>query len=95
MVGDHNILHGEFNSTEREVFILTNSRALPPVGAKKLIEKICKNVELAAQAAGKEFETVLRGDSTIRGHFPDEPETIEAILVKDKTDEWILAPFLY
>jgi hypothetical protein len=94
-VWDHDTLSREFSSTEKGFFILTNSRALPPVEAKKLMETICKNVEHAAQVAGKEFEIVLRGDSTLRGHFPDEPETVEAILGKEKTDAWILAPFFY
>ncbi|KAG0650354.1 L-threonate dehydrogenase [Hyphodiscus hymeniophilus] len=94
-VWDRDTLQNEMESSERGFFILTNSRALPPAEAKKLIETICKNVEYAARTAGKEFEIVLRGDSTLRGHFPDEPETVEATLGKGDTDAWILAPFFY
>jgi hypothetical protein len=94
-VWDQDTLQQEFSITKKGFFILTNSRALPPEEAKKLITTICKNVESAAQATAKEFEIVLRGDSTLRGHFPDEPETVEEILGKGKTDAWILAPFFY
>lgn len=37
------------------------------------------------------FEIVLRGDSTLRGHFPDEPEAAEDVI--GAVDGWILAPF--
>jgi hypothetical protein len=94
-VWDHDTLRHEFSITRKGFFILTNSRALPPEEAKKLIKTICKNVERAAQVTAKEFEIVVRGDSTLRGHFPDEPETVEEILGKGKTDAWILAPFFY
>jgi hypothetical protein len=94
-VWDHDALQREFLMTKKGFFILTNSRALPPAEAKKLITAICRNVENAAQAAGKEFEIVLRGDSTLRGHFPDKPETVEEILGKGNVDAWILAPVFY
>jgi len=92
-VWDHDTLCRELCITEKGFFILTNSRALPPVEARKLLTKICQNVEKAAQHTGKSFEVVLRGDSTLRGHFPDEPEVIEEVL--GKTDAWILAPFFF
>jgi len=94
-VWDLDTLQSEFSVAQRGFFILTNSRALPPAEAQKLITAICKNIEKAAKATGKEFEIVLRGDSTLRGHFPEEPETVEEILGKGKMDAWILAPFFY
>lgn len=92
-VWDHETLCQELSITNKGFFILTNSRALPPVEARKLITVICQNVEKAAKQAGKLFEIVLRGDSTLRGHFPDEPEVVEEVL--GKTDAWILAPFFF
>jgi uncharacterized protein YgbK (DUF1537 family) len=59
------------------------------------METICKNVEHAARAAGREFEIVLRGDSTLRGHFPEELEIVESVLGQGKIDGWVLAPFFY
>ena len=72
-------------------FILTNSRALHPDGAHKLITEICSNLKEAAQQTRIDVEIVLRGDSTLRGHFPVEPEAVESVL--GKSDVWLLAPF--
>lgn len=72
-------------------FILTNSRALPSDEARSLILTICENVKAAAATCNAEFEIVLRGDSTLRGHLPEEPEAAEAAL--GAFDAWILAPF--
>ncbi|KAF2475963.1 uncharacterized protein BDR25DRAFT_379592 [Lindgomyces ingoldianus] len=86
-------LTNEFNITKpgSGFFILTNSRALHPPAARALMVEICQNLKQAAAAAGKTFEVVLRGDSTLRGHFPIEPEAVEEVL--GKSDAWILAPF--
>ncbi|EON97665.1 putative uncharacterized oxidoreductase ygbj protein [Phaeoacremonium minimum UCRPA7] len=72
-------------------FILTNSRALHPGPARELIVEICTNLQAASKAAGTTFEVVLRGDSTLRGHFPLEPEAAESVL--GEADAWILCPF--
>lgn len=40
--------------------------------ASLLTKEICRNVEAAAKAVkGIDFTIVLRGDSTLRGHFPE------------------------
>lgn len=72
-------------------FILTNSRALHPPAAKALMIEICTNLKSASAKANVPFEIVLRGDSTLRGHFPLEPEAAEEVL--GQADAWILAPF--
>lgn len=87
------VLKAEFESTVSGsgFFILTNSRALHPPAARELTIEICQNLKEAAAQAGKRFEVVLRGDSTLRGHFPVEPEAVEEAL--GASDAWILAPF--
>lgn len=72
-------------------FILTNSRALHPEPARALIQDICRNLQAASHATGRPFEVVLRGDSTLRGHFPLEPEAVESVL--GAADAWVLCPF--
>ena len=72
-------------------FILTNSRALHPEPARRLIQEICRNLQAASAAVGRAFEVVLRGDSTLRGHFPLEPDAVESVL--GVADAWILCPF--
>ncbi|CAI5998030.1 unnamed protein product [Closterium sp. NIES-64] len=86
-------------------FILTNSRALPTQQAAALTRTICSNVVTAAQQAGilssssggkdpgcRGITLILRGDSTLRGHFPQEVEAAEAALGK-AVDAWVVCPF--
>ncbi|KAK7721759.1 hypothetical protein SLS57_005108 [Botryosphaeria dothidea] len=72
-------------------FILTNSRALHAPDARELVAEICRNLRVAGERAGRAFEVVLRGDSTLRGHFPDEPEVVEQEL--GASSAWVLSPF--
>jgi uncharacterized protein YgbK (DUF1537 family) len=92
-VWDYETLCAELLDSKSGFFILTNSRALPGPEAKELISKICQNISKAAQDTGKKFQIVLRGDSTLRGHFPEEPDAVEDIL--GQADAWILAPFFF
>ena len=92
-VWDKGTLIEEFKQTPRGggFFILTNSRALHPPQAKELMHEICTNLKAAAAEVGVQFEIVSRSDSTLRGHFPLEPEAAEDVL--GKADAWILCPF--
>ncbi|KAL5338192.1 NADP-dependent oxidoreductase domain-containing protein [Aspergillus crustosus] len=90
-VWNEEVLTQEFQQCKKGFFILTNSRALPTAEARELIREICTAVKEAATKTHKQFEIVLRGDSTLRGHFPDEPQVAEEVI--GKVDGWILAPF--
>ena len=42
------------------------------VQASELIKEICVNLRTASESAGNaDYTVVLRGDSTLRGHFPE------------------------
>ena len=90
-VWDAETLEYEFSLNPTGFFILTNSRALPSAEARQLILEICQNVKAAAAKSNKAFEIVLRGDSTLRGHLPEEPEAVEEAL--GLFDGWVLTPF--
>lgn len=92
-VWDVPTLKAEFAATRAGsgFFILTNSRALHAEDARQLVTEICLNLKAASDATGKPFEVVLRGDSTLRGHFPDECDVVEEVL--GEADAWVLAPF--
>jgi uncharacterized protein YgbK (DUF1537 family) len=83
----------EFQSNSPGFFILTNSRALPPSEAETLIRTICTNVAEAARATGTKVDIVLRGDSTLRGHFPLEPDVAQSVF--GPADALVLAPFFF
>ncbi|KAK9777963.1 putative Four-carbon acid sugar kinase nucleotide binding domain-containing protein [Seiridium cardinale] len=92
-VWDTPTLVSEFRATKTGggFFILTNSRALHPGPARALITEICANLKAASAETGTPFEIVLRGDSTLRGHFPLEAEAAEDVL--GVADAWLLCPF--
>ncbi|XP_050225741.1 uncharacterized protein LOC126675181 isoform X2 [Mercurialis annua] len=73
-------------------FILTNSRALSSEKASALIKNICRNLSDAAKSVENvEYTVVLRGDSTLRGHFPEEADAVVSVL--GQMDAWIICPF--
>ncbi|KAI1076890.1 hypothetical protein F5B20DRAFT_305767 [Whalleya microplaca] len=92
-VWDVPTLISEFRTTQPGggFFILTNSRALHPGPARVLITEICTNLKAASQETNTHFEIVLRGDSTLRGHFPLEAEAAEDVL--GVANAWLLCPF--
>jgi uncharacterized protein YgbK (DUF1537 family) len=61
-------------------FVLTNSRALTARQTEALHREIALNIVSAAQATGKDYLVVSRGDSTLRGHYPLETETLRDTL---------------
>ncbi|EAW22329.1 uncharacterized protein NFIA_010100 [Aspergillus fischeri NRRL 181] len=83
----------EFQQDSPGFFILTNSRALPPLEAEKLIRSICENVLEAARSTSQTVDIVLRGDSTLRGHFPLEADVAQSVF--GPADAWVLAPFFF
>ncbi|GKV23274.1 hypothetical protein SLEP1_g33022 [Rubroshorea leprosula] len=72
-------------------FILTNSRSLSSEKASALIKDICTNLLTASKSVEIDYTVVLRGDSTLRGHFPEEPDA--AVSVLGQMDVWIICPF--
>ncbi|KAJ5786732.1 uncharacterized protein N7503_011944 [Penicillium pulvis] len=92
-VWDIPTLTAEFQNNSAGFFILTNSRALPPKEAETLIKTICSNVSAAAQSTGNKVDIVLRGDSTLRGHFPLETDVAQSVF--GPADALVLAPFFF
>ena len=75
------------------VYVLTNTRSLDPVEAEKRNREVVRNA-LAAAAEGS-LAFVSRSDSTLRGHFPLEPEVIADELAQAsgaRTDAVVIVP---
>ncbi|XP_073100387.1 uncharacterized protein [Elaeis guineensis] len=82
----------QFSKRPTCFFILTNSRSLSTEKAILLTKDICRNVDTAAKrVTGINYTVVLRGDSTLRGHFPEEADA--AVSVLGEMDAWIICPF--
>ncbi|MCW1248945.1 hypothetical protein ODZ83_01830 [Acaricomes phytoseiuli] len=80
------------------IYVLTNTRSLDPAETERINREIVTNA-LAAAAQDeapkkKELSFLSRGDSTLRGHFPLETDTIAEVLSQhgQVTDAVILAP---
>ncbi|XP_057791465.1 uncharacterized protein LOC131008563 isoform X1 [Salvia miltiorrhiza] len=81
-----------FGKRPKCFFILTNSRSMSSKKASELIKEICSNLSAAAKTVDNtEYTVVLRGDSTLRGHFPEEADA--AVSVIGAVDAWIICPF--
>lgn len=76
-------------------FILTNSRAMSREKTVQVHREIAQNLMEASGKAGTDFLLVSRGDSTLRGHYPVETQTLREVLEAEgmQIDGEILCPF--
>ncbi|WP_172892347.1 four-carbon acid sugar kinase family protein [Micromonospora coxensis] len=58
------------------LYLLTNSRSLDPTRAADINVRTGRQVRAAAEVARRRVVVVSRGDSTLRGHFPDETQAL-------------------
>ena len=65
-------LVSELKSKTPLFFILTNSRSLTAKYANALAIEIGQNINHASQKTGRKTIVISRGDSTLRGHYPNE-----------------------
>lgn len=61
-------------------YILTNSRSLTPDSSHVLHRELAENLRSAAAATGRVIVVASRSDSTLRGHFPLETDTLAEVL---------------
>ncbi|MEO7588850.1 MAG: four-carbon acid sugar kinase family protein [Arachnia sp.] len=62
------------------VYVMTNSRSLAPEVAAQRNREVATNALHAAQQLGIDVDFVSRSDSTLRGHFPLEPDVLGEVL---------------
>lgn len=65
-----------FSQGAPAIYVMTNSRSLSPEAAERINREVARNARVAARAQGLELGFVSRSDSTLRGHFPLEPQTL-------------------
>lgn len=85
-------LKQEFERGTPTFYILTNSRGLSEAQARQLAAEVGANLTQAAALTHCKFSVVSRSDSTLRGHFPAEVETL-AQAVGGGFDAWLIVPF--
>ncbi|MCP2049145.1 UNVERIFIED_ORG: uncharacterized protein YgbK (DUF1537 family) [Paenarthrobacter nicotinovorans] len=88
--------HIRENRTKPAVYVLTNTRSLDPAEAAARNEEIVRNaLAAAASANGLRLGFVSRSDSTLRGHYPLEPDVIAATVAAETgetTDGVVIVP---
>jgi uncharacterized protein YgbK (DUF1537 family) len=57
-------------------YLLTNSRALSTADMEKLLGRVGRNIRKVCDELNKRFIIIIRGDSTLRGHFPEEEDEL-------------------
>lgn len=77
-------------------FILTNSRSMTEEKTAKVHRTIAERILRVSEKYGMDFQIICRGDSTLRGHYPLETETIKntiEALSDIRYDGEIICPF--
>ncbi|WP_164202870.1 four-carbon acid sugar kinase family protein [[Micrococcus luteus] ATCC 49442] len=89
-----------FGQSKPAVYVLTNTRSLDPAEAAARNEEVVRNALAAAGSvdsttSGLRLGFVSRSDSTLRGHYPLEPDVIAATVAEvsgEATDGVVMVP---
>lgn len=85
-----------FREDNRIFFLLTNSRSFTAKETTAVHQDIAKRVQEVSEQEGIPYVLISRGDSTLRGHYPLETETMKNTieeLSNSKMDGEIIMPF--
>lgn len=76
------------------VYVMTNSRSLAPDTAAERNREVAVNALRAAALLGIDIDFVSRSDSTLRGHYPLEPDVLRDVLAGEgiQIDGVIIVP---
>lgn len=88
------MLSSVFQHPDSLFYVLTNSRSLSPDAAEALNAEIAMNLLRAKEATGRDFVLISRSDSTLRGHYPLEINTLITALGTD-VDGVLLVPAFF
>ena len=85
-----------FSQDSSMFFVLTNSRAMSEGETAKVHAEIAKRILESSRKIGKDFVLISRSDSTLRGHYPIETDTLRKTIEENSSlrfDGEILCPF--
>ncbi|WP_054707536.1 four-carbon acid sugar kinase family protein [Bacillus sp. JCM 19041] len=85
-----------FREDNRIFFILTNSRGFTESETKTCHEEIAERVQAVSVEEGIPYVIISRGDSTLRGHYPLETETLKQTIEahsNSRFDGEVIMPF--
>ena len=78
-------------------YIMTNSRGMTPEETTKIHREIGCNTAIASKETGVRYLFMSRSDSTLRGHYPLEPELLKEALEEEgmRVDGEIMSPCFF
>ncbi len=93
---EESLLTRELECAETVLYILTNSRSLPPASADALNQELGARLVRAARKVGRDLRIISRSDSTLRGHYPLEIKALYSALAREgqNSDAHLLVPCL-
>ena len=93
---DEKTIEEAFEEKNEMVYILTNSRSFTPLETQKVHETIATRIEKISVKKNKAYLLISRSDSTLRGHYPLETETLRKTIQQQSGkvfDGEIIIPF--
>ncbi len=84
----------ELRNDLRGVFLLTNSRSMPADQAVETVARAGRNLRAAMRLTGKNPIVFSRIDSTLRGHYPEELDSLTEVFEKPSALHVIVPFFL-
>jgi len=95
-VWDEESIRSAFLEKTNTIYILTNSRGLKARDAENINKIITERICKISNETGIFFNIISRSDSTLRGHYPLETETIRKVIEENTNiaiDGEIIIPF--
>ncbi len=83
------------NQGKPAVYVMTNSRSLDPADAARVNREVVEAALAASELTSVPVGFVSRSDSTLRGHFPLEPDVISEVLRErrgESVDAYVVVP---
>lgn len=90
---DIDTLRDELHNELPAFYVLTNTRGMPLEKARAINAEIGRNLHDISRETARRVGIVSRSDSTLRGHFPGEVESLVEGLHAD-FDAWLIIPAL-
>ncbi len=81
---DRESIESGFEEKNNLFYILTDSRAMPAGETEAVHRDIAEKICAAAKNCGRDFIIISRSDSTLRGHYPLETETLRDVLERER-----------
>lgn len=89
-------IRSAFADPNKLFFILTNSRGLTAEETTRVHSEIAERLWQVSRETGQDFILISRSDSTLRGHYPLETETLRQVLEQEddkRFDGEVIYPF--